>query len=128
MTAPADDNPLGRNSLPQSKRIELLEHDRERQSRILTELVDKVGKGFTDQQLAQIRAAMREELADAGLRLDGAEHQDEAREDFRFLRGLRRLRDNMSNKIGNAVITAFIIIAFAIIGSGFWQWINSGGK
>lgn len=128
MTAPPEEDPLGRKSLPQSKRIELLEHDRERQSRILTELVDKVGMGFTDQQLAQIRAAMREELADAGLRLDGADHQDEAREDFRFLRGLRRLRDNMSNKIGNAVITAFIVIAFAIIGSGFWQWINSGGK
>ena len=128
MTAPADDNPLGRNNLPQAKRIELLEHDRERQSRILTDLVNTVGKGFTEQQLSQIRAAMREELADAGLRLDGAEHQDEAREDFRFLRGLRRLRDNMSNKIGNAVITAFIVIAFAIVGSGFWQWINSGGK
>jgi len=34
----------------------------------------------------------------------------------------------MSNKIGNAVITALIVVASAIIGSGFWQWINSGGK
>ena len=128
MTAPPEDDPLGRGKLTLSKRVDLLERDRAQQSRTLTEFVEKVGKGFTDQQLAQIRAAMREELADAGLRLDGADHQDEAREDFRFLRGLRRLRDNMSNKIGNAVITAFIVIAFAIIGSGFWQWINSGGK
>jgi hypothetical protein len=35
------------------------------------------------------RAAFREELVDAGLRIDGAEHQDEAREDFRFLGRLR---------------------------------------
>lgn len=33
-----------------------------------------------------------------------------------------------SNKIENAIITALIVAAFAIIGSGFWQWINAGGK
>lgn len=118
---------LGRASLSQAKRIELLENDRENQSRVLTALVES-SKSFTPEQLAQIRAAMREELADAGLRLDGADHQDEAREDFRFLRWLRRLKDGIANKIGNAIITAVIVICFAIISTGFWQWVSSGGK
>jgi hypothetical protein len=120
-------NSLGRARLTNTKRIEMLERDRAQQSRVLTELVN-ASKSFTPEQIAQLRTVIREEWADAGLRLDGAVHQDEAREDFRFLRGLRRMRDNMSTKIGNAVITAVIVICFAIIGSGFWQWINSGGK
>lgn len=125
---PSLDDELGRAKLTQAKRIELLERDRAQQSRMITEIVDKVGKGFSEQQLAQIRAAMREELADAGLRLDDANHQDEAREDFRFLRRLRQTWDGTSNKVGGAVLTAVIGVAFIIFGSGFWQWISSGGK
>lgn len=111
-----------------ARRLDTMERNLSDLASSHTKIVDTVGRGFSEQQLGQIRKAFRDELADAGLRLDDASHQDEAREDFRFLRGLRRLRDNMSTKIGNAVITAFIVIAFAIIGSGFWQWINSGGK
>ena len=128
MSAPTDDDELGRGRLTQTKRIDLLERDRAQQSRMITELVAKVGNGFTEQQLKQIRAAMREELSDAGLRLDGPDHQDEAREDFRFLRRLRLTWNGTSNKIGGAVLTALIAIAFIIFGSGFWQWISSGGK
>lgn len=128
MSAPPDDDPLGRSRLPQVKRIELLERDRAQHSRALTELVEKVGKGFSEQQLAQIRAAMREELADAGLRLDGADHQDEAREDFRFLRRLRLTWDGSTRRVGTAVLTALIGVAMIIFGSGFWQWLSSGGK
>ncbi|MBO9589516.1 hypothetical protein [Devosia sp.] len=128
MTATPEEDPLGRGKFTLSKRVDLLERDRAQQSRALTEFVEKVGKGFTDQQLAQIRAAMREELADAGLRLDGAEHQDEAREDFRFLRRLRLTWDGSTRKVGTAVLTALIGVAMIIFGSGFWQWINSGGK
>lgn len=129
MTAPPEDeSELGRAKLTNTRRIELLERDRAQQSRMITQLVEAVQHGFTDAQLGQIRAAFREELADAGLRLDDADHQDEAREDFRFLRGLRRLRDSVAKKIGNAVVTALIVIAFVIIGSGFWTWINSGGR
>lgn len=119
---------LGRGRLTQGKRIELLERDRAEQSRMITELVEKVGKGFNDQQLAQLRGAMREELADAGLRLDDASHQDEAREDFRFLRRLRLSWDGGAKKVGSAVLTAVILVALTIIGSGFWAWIGSGGK
>lgn len=122
------DGALGRGKLSQAKRIDLLERDRAQQSRALTELIEKVGKGFSDQQMGQIRAAMREELADAGLRLDDADQQDEAREDFRFLRWLRRLKDGVATKIGNAVLTAAIVVVLAIFGSGWWAWISSGGK
>lgn len=127
MTAPPEDDPLGRVRLSQAKRIELLERDRAQQSRVLAELVS-AGKTFTPEQIAQLRAVMVDVLADAGLRLDDVDHQGEAREDFRFLRGLRQMKDGVARKIGNAIITALIVVAFAIIGSGFWQWINSGGK
>jgi hypothetical protein len=110
------------------RRLDAMERNQSQLASSHAILVDNIGKGFTEQQLGQIRHAFRDELADAGLRLDDAGHQDEAREDFRFLRGLRPMRDSMSAKIGNAVITDFIVICFDIIGTGFWQWNNSGGK
>ena len=79
--------------------------------------------GFTDEQIAQIRAAFREELADAGLRLDDATHQDEAREDFRFLRRLRISWDGAVNQVGNAVLLALIAVGGTIVGLGFWAWL-----
>lgn len=127
MSASAEDDPLGRKRIPLTKRVELLERDRAQQSRVLTEIVN-AGKTFTPEQIAQLRAVMREEWADAGLRLDDAGHQDEAREDFRFLRRLRLTWDGSTQKIGTAVLTALIGVALIIFGSGFWQWISSGGK
>lgn len=127
MTASADENPLGRGRMTLGKRVELLERDRAQQSRVLTEIVN-AGKTFTPEQIAQLRAVMREEWADAGLRVDDAGHQDEAREDFRFLRRLRLTWDGSTQKVGTAVLTALIGVALIIFGSGFWQWINSGGK
>lgn len=127
MADPEHDS-LGRANLTQGKRIELLERDRAQQSRVLSELVDKVGKGFSEQQMDQLRAVMTDVLADAGLRLDDASHQDEAREDFRFLRRLRLSWDGGAKKVGSAVLTALILVALTIIGSGFWAWIGSGGK
>src|SRR5689334_19122671 len=79
--------------------------------------------GFTDEQIAQIRAAFRQELADAGLRLDDAEHQDLAREDFRFLRRLRISWDGAVNQVGNAVLLALIAVGGTIVGLGFWAWL-----
>lgn len=125
---PNTDDSLAREHLPLERRVDLLERDRAQQSRMITEIVEKISKGFTPEQLGQIRAAMREELADAGLRVDGAKQQDEAREDFRFLRRLRLMWDGTSTKVGNAILTAVIVIAGVIIASGFWAWINSGGK
>ena len=60
-----------------------------------------------------VRLALREALADAGLRLDGGDQQDQAREDFRFIRRLRLLIDGTASKIGYAIIAAFI-------GGGIW--------
>ena len=124
----SDDDTLGRKRLTLTDRVTLLERDRAQQSRALTELVEKVGRGFSDEQLAQIRAAMREELSDAGLRLDGTDQQFEAREDFRFLRRWRVSWDGASKKVGGAILGGAIIIVGAILMSGFWAWINSGGR
>lgn len=124
MVVPPEDDELGRGRLTQAKRIELLERDRAQQSRVITELVDKVGRGFTEQQLGQIRDAMREELSDAGLRLDNPDNQDEAREDFRFLRKLRRAFDGISTQVGRSILLGFIGVLAVIIGLGFWRWIG----
>lgn len=115
-------NPLGRDKLTQEKRIALLEQDRENQSRVITGLVDQMAKGFNPEQLSQIRSAMREELADAGLRLDGANHQDEARRDFMFLRSLRQGVNGTAAKIGWMFIAAICGAIIWLVNSGLNVW------
>ena len=65
---------------------------------------------FSPEQLAQMRevvkGAVRDEFADAGLRLDDASHQDEAKEDFRFVRRLRHSVDGAAGKVGMTIILA----------------------
>lgn len=83
--------------------------------------------GFTAEQLKQIEAvvrlSVREELNDAGLRVDGAEHQDEAREDFRFIRRLRKRVDGAASKVGMTVLLAIIsaLIWLVVQGANFWK-------
>lgn len=122
MPSTNDATPLARGSMTNTKRIELLETDRENQSRVLTELITKAGQGFSPEQLAQIRAAMREELADAGLRLEGASHQDEARKDFMFLRSLRTGVNGTAAKIGWLVIAAICGAIIWLVNSGLNLW------
>lgn len=84
-------------------------------------------EGLTVEQLRQIEAvvrlAVREELNDAGLRLDGVEHQDEAREDFRFVRRLRKRVDGAASKVGMAVILAITsgVIWLVMQGLNLWK-------
>jgi len=82
---------------------------------------------FSAEQLQQIettvRKAVREEMADAGLRLDDASHQDEAREDFRFIRRLRKGVDGTAAKIGWLVIAAMVggLIWIFNLGLNLWR-------
>lgn len=84
-------------------------------------------EGFTPEQLKQleaiIRSSVREELNDAGLRLDGADHQDEAKEDFRFIRRLRKRVDGAASKVGMAVLLAITsgFIWLIMQGVNFWK-------
>lgn len=64
---------------------------------------------LSGEQLKQIvREAVREELRAAGLRLDDADHMDEARADFMFLRKVRQAFNGAASKIGGAVILAVV--------------------
>lgn len=74
-------------------------------------------EAFSQAQLEQLRQVFREELGDAGLRIDGPDHVDEAREDFRFVRRLRKGVNGVAAKVGWAVITA-------VIGAGIWIFTN----
>lgn len=115
------------NASPE-ERLTLVERDVRSHSRSLTGIIEALKKGFTPEQLEQLRDVFREELADAGLRIDGPEHVDDAREDFRFLRRLRHGWGGAVNKIGNSVLIAAIVVALSIISAGFWAWLNSGGQ
>lgn len=83
---------------------------------------------FTQTQIQQLRLVLREELADAGLRIDGPEHVDDAREDFRFLRRLRENWDGASKRVGNTILGAIVSLFLVILGAGFWAWLNSKGQ
>ncbi len=128
MTDTMEADQLGHGKMTVSERLALLENDREQQSRVLTELIQKVqASHLTPEQLTQIvRSAVREEMADSGLRLDGEIHQDAAKEDFRFLRNLRETWDGAVSKVGNAVLLAVVAIVGTILGLGFWAWISRG--
>lgn len=130
MTDTMEADQLGHGKMTVSERLALLENDREQQSRVLTELIQKVqASHLTPEQLTQIvRSAVREEMADSGLRLDGEIHQDAAKEDFRFLRNLRETWDGAVSKVGNAVLLAVVAIVGTILGLGFWAWINAGTR
>jgi hypothetical protein len=69
---------------------------------------------------AVVRRAVREEFAEAGLRLDDASHQDEAKEDFRFVRRFRKGVEGAAGKVGMAVILA--------VTSGFLYLVVQGFK
>lgn len=81
---------------------------------------------FSASQLAQlslvIKEAIREEMADAGLRLDGADHIDEARRDYMFLRTLRRGINGTAAKIGWFFIAAILAVVVWLVNSGLNVW------
>lgn len=77
---------------------------------------------FSNEQLEQLRSVFREELADAGLRIDGPEHVDDAREDFRFLRKLRKGIDSSASRVGIAVIMAVFGVVVWLVSQGLTFW------
>lgn len=79
-----------------------------------------------DELVAVVRRAVRDELSDAGLRLDDSTHQDEAREDFRFLRKMRQSTYGMASKIGLAVILAMLSGIGWLIYQGFKVFVRQG--
>lgn len=77
-----------------------------------------------DELIAVIRTAVRAEFSAAGMRIDDADNQDEAREDFRFLRRLRKRADSVSSKIGMAVILAVVAAGLGFLWNGFKGSLN----
>lgn len=84
---------------------------------------------FSAAQLSQlslvIKEAIREEMADAGLRLDGADHVDEARRDYMFLRTLRRGVNGTAAKIGWFFIAAVLGAVVWLVNGGLNLWKGS---
>jgi hypothetical protein len=72
---------------------------------------------------ALVRKAVREELNAAGLRLDDTAHQDEAKEDFRFLRKVRTSFDGAASRIGYTILLALAggIIWLVTQGANVWR-------
>lgn len=88
-------------------------------------------RGFTDHQKAELvsiidealkrsmATAIRAELKDAGLRLDGDMNQTAAAADFTFIRKFRLMFEGASSKIGGAIILAFVsgFVWLLVVGS-----------
>lgn len=73
-----------------------------------------------DELRAIVQEAVKDALHDMGLRADEPAHVDEAREDFRFIRRLRKAIDSAAGKVGMAIILALM--------GGLGWLIISGGK
>ena len=79
-------------------------------------------EAFSQAQLEQLRQVFREEMGDAGLRLDGADHIDEARRDLMFLRTLRKGVNGTAAKIGWFVIAAILGAIMWLVNGGLNLW------
>lgn len=108
------------------QRLSLIERDSRDHAKSLSEIVKTLSQPFSPEQMNQLRLAFREELSDAGLRIDGPEHVDNAREDFRFLRRLRLNYDGAAKRVGQSILMAIIAIVGVIAAMGFWAWIGKG--
>lgn len=104
------------------KRLDILERDARDHAKTLTEIIKSVSGGFSREQMDQLRVAFREELADAGLRIDGPEHVDDARRDFMFLRSLRQALNGTASKIGWFFIAAILGAVVWLVNSGLTMW------
>jgi hypothetical protein len=79
-----------------------------------------------DELVNVIRKAVRAEFSAAGLRVDEPQDQDQAKEDFRFIRRLRRGFDGASSKIGGAVILALVSGFLWLLWTGFHVILGKG--
>jgi hypothetical protein len=121
---PNDEYAATRDKRTTGERLELLERDTRSLARQHTAFVE-AGKSFSKEQMEQIRVAFREEISDAGLRIDGPDHVQQAREDFRFVRKLRLGVDGYASKIGWLFIAAIVGAAIWLFTLGVNTWRGS---
>ncbi len=116
------DDPRRRASRPVADRLQMLEEDAQSHARLISELL-KTATSFSAQQLDQLRTVIREELGDAGLRIDGPDHIDEARRDFMFMRKIRKGAEGYASKIGWFFIAAILggVVWLVTAGLTFWK-------
>lgn len=87
-------------------------------------------EAFSAAQVAQLEAivdkaarkAVRDEMAESGLRLDGPDHVDENRKDFQFVRALRMGVNGAAAKIGWLVIAAILGTLVYLVTHGLDWW------
>lgn len=77
---------------------------------------------FSHAQLEQLRQLLRDELGSVGLRVEGADHIDDARKDFMFLRSLRQGVNGFAAKIGWFFIAAVLGCLVWLVNSGLTWW------
>jgi hypothetical protein len=65
---------------------------------------DQAGSLSKHELKSLIREALREELLALGLLIEEPEHVIEARDDFRFLRRLRKAQELIAARIGNVIV------------------------
>lgn len=81
---------------------------------------------FSPEQLAQLEAivekGVRKGFADAGLRIDDGNAEDEARKDFAFIRSVRKTLGGWATSIGWFVILSLLSAVVWLLNSGLNLW------
>lgn len=84
----------------------------------------RIGDMTEDALAALVRKAVRDEFSAAGLRIDVAADQDESREDFRFLRKMRRNTESVGAKVAMLTLAGLVGFIGLILSLGVQQWFN----
>ena len=87
--------------------------------RILTSAQPELIDMTRDEFRTLIKESVREELTACGLLITTPSEKLEAQEDFSFIRKWRLKLDNVSNKIGYAIIFAIVSVLGSLLAAGF---------
>lgn len=85
----------------------------------------KISSMTEDDLAALIRSAVRAEFSAAGLRVDATADQDEAREDFRFLRKMRRNTESVGAKVAMLTLAGLVGFVGLLLSLGVQSWFRS---
>jgi hypothetical protein len=87
-------------------------------TKMITVSEDRLAEIIREAVREPVREAVRAELFEAGLMLHEPEHKLDAREDFSFLRNMRKRFDTVSGWVGKIVVTALMAGVLAIFVAG----------
>jgi hypothetical protein len=87
-------------------------------AKMITVSEDRLREIIRDAVREPIKEAVRAELFEAGLMVHEPEHKLDARDDFHFLRAMRKRFDIVSGWVGKAIVGALLTGVLALFVAG----------